>query len=52
MSGVSVTVVIKKNEYEYGVRKAVNLVSKLFMDLLSESTYYEYMAENFDVPED
>ncbi len=52
LGSVSVTVVIKENEYEYGVRKAVNLVSDLFMDLLPESTYYEYMAENFDVPED
>ena len=52
LGNVSVTVVIKGNEYEYGVRKAVNLVSDLFMDLLPESTYYDYMAENFDMPEE
>ncbi len=49
---VSVTVVIKGHEYEYGVRKAVNLISDLFMDLLPESTYYEYMAEHFDMPDE
>ncbi len=52
LGSVSVTVVIKGNEYEYGVRKAVNLVSDLFMDLLPESAYYEYMAENFEMPEE
>ena len=52
LGSVSVTVVIKGNETEYGVRKAVNLVSDLFMDLLHESTYYEYMTENFDMPEE
>ncbi len=52
LGSVSVTVIIKGNEYEYGVRKAVNLVSDLFMDLLHESSYYEYMAENFDMPEE
>ncbi len=52
LGSVSVTVVIKENEYEYGVRKAVNLVSDLFMDLLPESTYYEYMAEHFDLPDE
>ena len=49
---VSITLVIKRDEYEYGVRKIVNLVSDLFMDLLQESAYYEYMAENFDIPEE
>ncbi len=52
LGSVSVTVVIKGNDYEYGVRKAINLVSDLFMDLLPESTYYEYMSENFDMPEE
>ncbi len=52
LGSVSITVLIKGNEYEYGVRKAVNLVSDLFMDLLTESTYYEYMVENFDMPEE
>ena len=49
---VSVTLSIKGNATEYGVRKAVNLISDLFQDLLHESTYYEYMAEHFDMPEE
>ncbi len=52
LGSVSVTVIIKRNAYDYGVRKAINLVSDLFMDLLPESTYYEYMSDNFDMPEE
>ncbi len=52
LGSVSVTLVIQGNETEYGVRKAVNLISDLFMDLLPESTYYEYMAEHFDISDE
>lgn len=48
----SLSLKVAGNHHEYGVRKAVNLVNDIFMDLLQESTYYEYMQEHFDLPEE
>ncbi len=47
---VSISMRIKKNQYEYGVKRLVNLVHELFVHL--RSTYPEYLVENFDVPEE
>lgn len=52
LGNVSLKLIIKKNNFEYGVRRALNLVNDLFLDHLNESTYYDYMAEHFDMPED
>lgn len=49
---VNVSLHIQGDEHEYATRKAINLLADLFLDLLAESPYYEYMAEHFDMPED
>ncbi len=48
---VTVTFVVVGNDYEYGVKKAINLVSELFIGLLN-ARYPEYLTENFGLPED
>ncbi len=52
LGDVNVTLNIKGPNHEYAVRRAINLLTDLFFDLLTESTYYEFMAEHFDLPED
>ncbi|QQS45430.1 MAG: hypothetical protein IPM66_15995 [Acidobacteriota bacterium] len=47
---VSISMRVKKNQYEYSVNRLVNLVHELFVHL--RSTYPEYLVENFDVPEE
>jgi hypothetical protein len=47
---VSVSLKVKNNQYAYGVNRVVNLVHELFIHL--RDTYPEYMAENFDVPQE
>jgi hypothetical protein len=47
---VSVSLKVKNNQYAYGVNRVVNLVHELFIHL--RDAYPEYMAENFDVPQE
>jgi hypothetical protein len=47
---VSISLKIKKNQYDYGVNRIVNLVHELFVHL--RDAYPEYLMENFDVPQE
>lgn len=47
---VSVSLTVKNNQYAYGVNKIVNLVHELFLHL--REAHPEYLAENFDVPQE
>ena len=38
--------------YEYGIRRAVNLVQDIFMDFLNSALYFDYMVEDFNVNPD
>ena len=49
---VNVSLAVKSGQQEYATRKAINLLADVFLDLLAESPYYEYMCEHFDMPED
>jgi hypothetical protein len=47
---VSITVKVRKNDYEYGVNRIVNLVHELFLHL--KNSHPEYLVESFDVPQE
>jgi hypothetical protein len=47
---VSISLKVKNNQYAYGVNKIVNLVHELFVHL--HDAYPDYLAENFDVPQE
>ncbi len=47
---VSLSLKVKNNQYAYGVNRIVNLVHELFLRL--RDAYPEYLAENFDVPQE
>ena len=47
---VSVSLKVKNNQYAYGSKRIVNLVHELFLHL--RQTYPDYLAENFDVPQE
>ena len=49
---VNVALNINGQNHEYATRRAINLLTDVFLDLLTESPYYEFMEENFDMPED
>ena len=49
---IDVTLNINGQHHEYATRRAINLLTDLFFDLLTESPYYEYMEAHFDMPED
>jgi hypothetical protein len=48
---VSITFLVAKDEYEYGVKKALNLVNEIFVDFLNVR-FPEYTAEYFHKRED
>lgn len=52
LGSINVSLRVKGSEHEYVARKAINLLTDIFLDLLAESPYYEYMSEHFDMPED
>lgn len=52
LGNVNVSLHVKGDQHEYATRKAINLLTDLFLDLLTESPYYEYMAEHYNMPED
>ena len=49
---VSLSLVVKDGDYEYGARKIVHLVNEVFLDFLYGGMYYDYMVENFDLDPD
>ena len=48
---VALTFRILGNDYEYGVRKAVNVVNEIFLEFLNVR-FPEYMAAKFKLPEE
>lgn len=48
---VSITFLVAKNEYEYGVKKALNLINEIFVGFLNVR-FPEYTAEHFHKRED
>lgn len=48
---VSVTFLVVENDYEYGVKKALNLVNEVFVGFLNVH-FPEYMAQHFRRQED
>ena len=48
---VNLSFLVVGNDYEYGVRKALNMVNEIFIAFLN--VYYpEYLVENFRIPEE
>jgi hypothetical protein len=48
---ISVTFLVVEDDYEYGVKKALNLVNEIFVGFLN--VYFpEYMVQHFRRPED
>lgn len=47
---VSIVLRVKNNHYAYGLNKLVNLAHEIFVNL--SDSYADYMAENFDVPQE
>lgn len=52
LGDVNVALNINDQNHEYATRRAINLLTDLFFDLLTESPFYEFMNEHFDMPED
>jgi hypothetical protein len=48
---VSITFLVKKNEYDYGVRRALNLVNEIFVGFLNVH-FPEYTAQHFHKKDD
>jgi hypothetical protein len=48
---IGLTFLVLKNDYEYGVKKAINVVNEVFAGFLNVR-YPEYMIENFHMPEE
>lgn len=46
---VAVTFLVVGNDYEYGVKKALNLINEIFLGFLNVH-YPDYMVENFRLP--
>ena len=47
---VSIALKVRNNEYAYGVKRLVNLVHEMFVEL--NASWAEYMNENFDARQD
>ncbi|HSE97433.1 MAG TPA: hypothetical protein VLD57_04130, partial [Blastocatellia bacterium] len=47
---VSISLKIKNGHYKYGLNRLINLVHELFVHL--NYSYANYMAENFDLPQE
>jgi hypothetical protein len=47
---VSLSLKVKNHHYAYGVNRLVNLAHELFLHL--REAYPDYLAENFDVPQE
>ena len=47
---VSIVLRVKNNQYAYGLNKLVNLAHEIFVQL--SDSYADYLAENFDVPQE
>lgn len=48
---ITITFVVAKNEYEYGVKKALNLINEMFVGFLNVH-FPEYTVQHFRRPED
>lgn len=48
---VSVTFKLLNKQYELGVKKALNHINEIFLSFLN-LYHYDYMVENFDLPEE
>lgn len=42
---VSITLKILDGDYEYGIRKLINLIHEIFLDFLSDGRYFDYLVE-------
>lgn len=49
---VSLSLTVLDTDFEYGVRKLVNLVHEVFLDFLLDGRYYDYLVETFDLDPD
>ena len=49
---VSIGLKVRNNQFTYGARKSVSLVSEIFQNLLYEPLYYEYMVANFELDQE
>jgi hypothetical protein len=47
---VSIVLSVKDNQYEYGLKKLVNLVHEVFVEL--NDAHGDYLCENFDAPQE
>jgi hypothetical protein len=48
---ISLACQVQDSDYEYGVKKAINLVSEIFLTFLN-TEHHEYLVEHFQRPED
>jgi hypothetical protein len=49
---VSITLTVKNGDFEYAVRKLINLVHETYMVFLFDGRYYDYLVETFDLDPD
>jgi hypothetical protein len=49
-SNVSITLRVRNNQYAYGLKRLINLVHEIFVQL--NDSHPDYMYENFDVPQE
>ena len=48
----ALSLTLKGNDYEYGIRKLIHLVHEIFLTFLSEGRYYEFQVETFELDPD
>ena len=48
----SLTATALDGDYEYALRKLINLVHEIYLDFLLDGRYYEYMVETFNLDPD
>jgi hypothetical protein len=49
---VSLSLMVKDRDVEYGARKLIHLVHEIFLTFLMDGRNYDYMVENFDLDPD
>jgi hypothetical protein len=49
---VSLALIVKNGDFEYGTRKLIHAVHETYLTFLADGRYYEYMMETFDLDPD
>jgi hypothetical protein len=49
---VSLTLTVRDGDFDYGLRRLINLVHEVFLVFLVDGNYYQYMVDQFDLDPD